>query len=167
MLHAPGRNTKINKTRLLKSRHLQSRGTIFTVIIFSCPLFSNFSQFESHYTILSSALHHAAKLPYSLHRICPFTPVQVPGYPDFSRTSSSSPVIKSQPRDRNISDILDFFLSNHAIILATWIAGSSCSVQLAFKMRLPRCTAGLLHNGLFIYFYGFEWSRTSLPAENP
>ena len=67
------RNTKINKTRPLSSRRLQSRGTIFIVIFLSCFLLSlQNSQFTSYYIILSSAAPHATKLPYSLHWIDTF-----------------------------------------------------------------------------------------------
>ena len=68
LLHVLCRNTKINKTRRLSSRRLQSRGTIFIVIFCCCCFLLSLqnSQFTSHYIILSSVALHTTKLPYSL-----------------------------------------------------------------------------------------------------
>lgn len=140
------KNSKINKRRLLSSRHFQSRGTIFMVIIFSCFLLS-LTFHNLHLTILFWA--QLSLVPQSCHTHCTefILSNTGPGHPDASQTSSSSAIIRSQSGGSRISDFSSFLPSHVIPSLLPWLLGSSCSIQLAFTARLPCSLPCLLHNG--------------------
>ena len=162
LLHVLCRNTKINKTRHLSSRRLQSRGTIFIVIfllllpsfisskftIYISLYYSEFSCPPYHKVAIFIALNWHFLIQGSLRLLKYIFPLPQPLIP------------------KAVTSLVSSFLVASSSLLP-WLLVSSYSIQLAFTMRLP-LPPGLpspSQKWTFIRFYRFVCRRTNFPAE--